>query len=729
MSQDTGTENAGLIGGRKQQKGSTPDWSRFGLSKDPAAPPSQKTYASTLDSSEAGFHGTDVGQQNELYREEQVLNQPWWKSNFFISQPVLFGTWDGVFTSCLINILSVVIFLRMGWIVGNAGIGLAVVTVLCSIAIVFVSALAAIGLCERCRVESGGVYFVISHVLGGRIGGSIGILYCFAQSVSCSLSVMGFGESIMNLIGQSNPWIMRGIAFGVVLLLLGVNVSGVKWVIRLQLVLLLVLFLSIMDLLVGSFVHTTPDKGVTGYNDVNFVNNSGALYADGENFFTIFGLFFASVTGILAGINMSGDLRDPFHNIPHGTLAALGAGTFLYISIILVLGATCVRQYLLTDYMIAEKVSITGVLWLAGLYLSSVSSCMGSLYGPPRILQSIANENVIPIIKVLGHGRGPNKVPVFALGAITLVVLLFICVGDVNSLAPVVTTSFMLTYAAVDYSYFALAMSYDRRQEREERFQATEAFKGGRRPSGGVTSPNGAVMSSESAGGKPVDVTLNKDSFEKIANDLDKLFPERLTSRGQRLAPQQQTSGGTANNASNATTPEADFDATKSKLAAESTMDTNKENLSDTATLLGVKRSPNTDIIKQPRSWYSALCNRWVSLIGTLLCLVIMFTIQWIYAVMEILAFFIIYIYIGRASPGYFPGITEFNFYEWIKELYLRCRRGRAPAEHIIVAPRTPAVETLAAQLTEDNADFANRGRYHQSEILQGENFDDYDSD
>ncbi|RUS91653.1 hypothetical protein EGW08_000626 [Elysia chlorotica] len=730
MSQEPGNESAELIGGSgRKPKGGTPDWSRFGLSKDPAAP-AQKSYASTFDSGEAGFHGGDVGQQNELYREEQMLNQPWWKSNFFISQPVLFGTWDGVFTSCLINILGVVIFLRMGWIVGNAGVGLAILAVLCSVAIVLISALSAIGLCERCRVQSGGVYFLISHTLGGRIGGSIGILYCFAQSVSCSLSVMGFGESIMNLIGQSNPWIARGIAFGVVLLLLGVNVSGVKWVIRLQLVLLLVLFLSIMDLLVGSFVHTDPDEGVTGYNDINFVNNSGSYYAKDENFFSIFGLFFATVTGILAGINMSGDLRDPFHNIPQGTLAALGAGTFLYISIILVLGATCVRSFLLSDYMIAEKVSVTGVLWLAGLYLSSVSSCMGCLYGPPRILQSIANENVIPIIKILGHGRGPNKVPVFALGAITLVVLLFICVGDVNSLAPVVTTAFMLTYAAVDYSYFALAMSYDRRHEREERYQATGASSEGRRFSGGVESPNGAVPTSPNAVGKPVDVTMNKDSFEKIANDLDKLFPERLTSRGQRLAPQQQqTSGGTANNASSATTPEADFDATKSKLSPDSSMDASRENLNDTATLLGVKRSHNTDIIKQPRSWYSALCNRWVSLVGTVLCLIIMFTIQWIYAIMEIMAFFIIYIYIGRASPGYFPGITEFNFYEWIKELYLRCRRGRAPAEHIIVAPRTPAVETLAAQLTEDNADFANRGRYHQSEVLQGENFDDYDSD
>lgn len=47
---------------------------------------------------------------------------PWWKSNFFISQPVLFSTWDGVFTSCLINIFGVIVFLRSGWLVGQAGL-------------------------------------------------------------------------------------------------------------------------------------------------------------------------------------------------------------------------------------------------------------------------------------------------------------------------------------------------------------------------------------------------------------------------------------------------------------------------------------------------------------------------------------------------------------------------------------------------------------------------------
>ncbi|KAK0055545.1 solute carrier family 12 member 8 [Biomphalaria pfeifferi] len=701
-------ETSGLIRSpeKTETKGKFPDWTRFGLSKDPQLSGSDKSKVNV----EEGLATGDVGQQNELYREEQaVSSQPWWKSNFFISQPVLFGTWDGVFTSCLINILGVVIFLRMGWIVANAGIGLSVLIVLFGISIIVIVALSAIGVCERCKVGSGGVYFLLSHVLGARIGGSIGILYCFAQSVGCSLSVMGFGESIMTLLKQDNTWVARGIAFGVVLLLLGVNISGVKWVIRLQLILLLVLFLSIMDLWVGSFVHTLPSFGVEGYNDINFVNNSGPDFQHGENFFSVFGLFFSTITGVLAGINMSGDLKDPFHNIPQGTMAALGAGTFVFISIILVLGATCVRSFLLSDYMIAEKVSLFGVLWLAGLYLSSVSSCMGSLYGPSRILQSIANENVIPIIKFLGYGHGPNKVPVFGLICITLVTLLFICVGDVNSLAPVVTTAFLLTYAAVDYSYFVLAMSYDKRTMLEERFGTDSEDRNKEEKAISVDlSPKK---------GKTVDVSQNKDSLEKFANDLDKLFPERLTHRGHRLLSQS------------ASHLEADFDATKTKIDSEGSPANQSEDLNDTTHLLGVKRTPNTEIVKQPRSWYSVLCNRWLSLLGCLICLVIMFTTQWLFALIELLVFLVIYIYIGRASPGYFPGIAEFNFYEWLKESCNKCRPGYVPPEHIIVASKMPDVETLEAQLTEDNADFASRERYHQSEVMKGENFDDYNSD
>lgn len=101
---------------------------------------------------------------------------------------------------------------------------------------------------------------------------------------------------------------------------------------------------------------------------------------------------------------MSGDLRAPSINIPNGTLSAISTGTFLYLVFVLFLGATCQRESLLTDFTIAAKVSAVSVLLLGGLYVSSMSSCLGAMYGTPRVLQSISLENVIPGIGILGTG-------------------------------------------------------------------------------------------------------------------------------------------------------------------------------------------------------------------------------------------------------------------------------------------------------------------------------------
>lgn len=133
----------------------------------------------------------------------------------------------------------------------------------------------------------------------------------------------------------------------------------------------------------------------------------------------------------------------------------------------------------------------------------------------------------------------------------------------------------MLTYASIDYSYFALAMSYDRRKDRDARF-ATPEYERTRKHSQDSELLNGGY----GATGKSVDITANKDSFEKLANDLDKLFPERLAQRGQHHLI-RQTSVTTG---SNATTPEADFDATKRKMSMEAS---EKGEDGDTQNLLG----------------------------------------------------------------------------------------------------------------------------------------------
>ena len=142
--------------------------------------------------------------------------------------------------------------------------------------------------------------------------------------------------------------------------------------------------------------------------------------------------------------------------------------------------------------------------------------------------------------------------PIYSLVLITFVVLLFVLVGDVNTLAPIVTTAFMMCYTAINYAYFALAMSYDKRHERDLKFGPKDF--GPKDPSFLKSKEMSNGLLGYGTTGK-VDVR-NKDSLQKLSTDLDKLFPERLTHRGQRHLVKQEGPG-------TPTTPEADFDATK----------------------------------------------------------------------------------------------------------------------------------------------------------------------
>lgn len=65
------------------------------------------------------------------------------------------------------------------------------------------------------------------------------------------------------------------------------------------------------------------ENGFQGWISDNFKKNAFSDYFDGYSWFTVFGVFFPTITGIMAGINMSGDLRNPATDIPHGTLAAV----------------------------------------------------------------------------------------------------------------------------------------------------------------------------------------------------------------------------------------------------------------------------------------------------------------------------------------------------------------------------------------------------------------------
>ncbi|XP_004835277.1 solute carrier family 12 member 8 isoform X3 [Heterocephalus glaber] len=685
--------------------------------------------------------------------------QPWWKIQLFVWEPVLFGTWDGVFTSCMINIFGVVLFLRTGWLVGNTGVLMGMLLVSFVITVALVTVLSGIGIGEHSRVGSGGVYSMISSILGGQMGGTIGLLYVFGQCVAGAMYITGFAESISDLLGLRNIWAVRGISIAVLLALLGINLAGVKWIIRLQLLLLFLLAVSTLDFVVGSFTHLDPEHGFVGYSPELLWNNTLPDYSPGESFFTVFGVFFPAATGVMAGFNMGGDLREPEASIPLGSLAAVGISWFLYIIFTFLLGAICTREALRYDFLIAEKVSLVGFLFLLGLYISSLASCMGGLYGAPRILQCIAQEKVIPALTCLGKEKGPNKTPVAAIFLTSLVTMAFVLVGQVNILAPIVTINFMLTYVAVDYSYFSLSMvpctipqvTEPMLREDLEALHCSEHLLLEKAPSYGSESP--AQSLSE---GTLLEFTKDMDQLLQLTRKLDSGHPR--PGEANRISENQKRKYKKAtkqtlqdsflldlNSPNSFPTEESDMLPTASWEGEESYQDkwisrseeTWPEGAHGEPLVPELCRQPRVsgedlfqksklqeqEIQRRPTSFYTHMCNPWVSLLGAVGSLFIMFVIQWVYTLVSMSIAAVLYFYIGQASPGLHLGsASNFSFFRWMRShLIPSCRSLRHPQEQIIVAPSLARVDMAVTQLTQENADFATRDRYHCSSLMSRE--------
>ncbi|XP_053420379.1 solute carrier family 12 member 8 isoform X4 [Nycticebus coucang] len=506
-------------------------------------------------------------------------------------------------------------------------------------------------------------------------------------------------------------------------------------------------------------LRVRTEHGFIGYSPELLRNNTLPDYSPGESFFTVFGVFFPAATGVMAGFNMGGDLREPSTSIPLGSLAAVGISWFLYIVFVFLLGAICTREALRYDFLIAEKVSLVGFLFLLGLYISSLASCMGGLYGAPRILQCIAQEKVIPALACLGKGKGPNKTPIAAICLTSLVTMAFVLVGQVNVLAPIVTINFMLTYVAVDYSYFSLSMGpcslpqvpEPVLREDPEALRCSECLVVGRAPSYGSEGPAQSV---------------SEGTLLEFTKDMDQLL--QLTRRLENSQPRQGEVGRTAERQTRKhkkATKQTLQDSFLLDLQSPDSFPTESSDRLPTASLEGQESSWNEqtsrsegtqpggtygeqrvpklgnqyepsgedfflksrlqeqDVHKRPTSFYTQICNPWVSLLGAVGSLLIMFVIQWVYTLVNMGVAAIVYFYIGRTSPGLHLGsASNFSFFRWMRSLLIpSCRSLRSSQEQIILAPSLARLDMEMTQLTQENADFATRDRYHHSSFVSRE--------
>ncbi|OUC09004.1 hypothetical protein RY27_05595, partial [Litorilinea aerophila] len=231
-----------------------------------------------------------------------------------------FGTFAGVFTPNVLTILGLILFLRTGWVVGQAGLIQALIIVLLANSITLLTGLSLSAIATSMQVRTGGNYYLISRSLGLEIGGAIGIPLYLSQAISVAFYIIGFTESLQAIpfFADYDP---RLISTVLVLLFGFIAYIGADFALKIQFVVLAALTGALISFFAGGWDSISPPA-------------LGPNYQPGVNFWVAFAVFFPAVTGITVGASMSGDLRDPGKSIPQGTLASILVTAIIYVAVV-----------------------------------------------------------------------------------------------------------------------------------------------------------------------------------------------------------------------------------------------------------------------------------------------------------------------------------------------------------------------------------------------------------
>ncbi|KAK3528065.1 hypothetical protein QTP86_020226 [Hemibagrus guttatus] len=510
-----------------------------------------------------GNHKEDVPFLNNT--DSAAKRNDYYDKNLALFESPNMGTLMGVYLPCLQNIFGVILFLRLTWIVGTAGVVQSFLIVFMCCSCTMLTAISMSAIATNGVVPAGGAYFMISRSLGPEFGGAVGLCFYLGTTFAAAMYILGAIEIFLKyLVPQAaifhvtdvhadNSFMLNNMrVYGSICLgLMAVVVFvGVKYVNKFASLFLTCVIISIVSIYAGAVKsifqppefpicmlgnrtlardlfdvcaktvlegnETVPSKlwrnfcssknGSSFHCDEYFAQNnvteiqgipglasgiirenmwgdymekgqilekpsllSEDVHGSMESFryyvsadiatcFTLLvGIFFPSATGIMAGSNRSGDLRDAQKSIPVGTILAISTTSLVYFSSVVLFGA-CIEGVVLRDKFgdaVSKNLVVGTLSWpspwviVIGSFFSTVGAGLQSLTGAPRLLQAIAKDNIIPFLRVFGHGKA-NGEPTWALLLTALIAELGILIASLDMVAPILSMFFLMCYLFVN---------------------------------------------------------------------------------------------------------------------------------------------------------------------------------------------------------------------------------------------------------------------------------------
>lgn len=347
-----------------------------------------------------------------------------------------YGAFAGVFVPTFLSVIGVILFLRLGYVVGSAGILGTILIILLAVSVTASTGLSLSSITTNIRIGGGGAYSIIRKTLGLEVGGAVGIPLYLAQIFSVALYLFGFMEA-WQFIFPEHPqtYILLG-AFAVLLLLIAVSTD---LAVKAQVAVFVIVLTALTSILLGTDITGTLQVPV-------------GLTALSEGFWQLFALFFPATTGLMAGIGLSGRLSDPKKQIPVGVLSALGITTVIYIAVTFWFGNVANAAELIGNSEIIVQQAFISSVVLAGILAATFSSALTTIIAAPQLLSAMANNHVLPFSKTLA--KKSNGEPRVAIIFSAVFVLILLLTGSLDAIAPVLTMFFLIAYATINFSVF-----------------------------------------------------------------------------------------------------------------------------------------------------------------------------------------------------------------------------------------------------------------------------------